>query len=60
MQNLFITVTENGFIVNQDQETIHTTMGRQWVFETPLGLSKFILKWGDDVKNPPATNRTEK
>ena len=60
MKNLVITVTENGFIVSQDRDTMHATIERQWVFETPAGLATFIEKWGKDIKNPPEKTASSK
>ena len=45
MKELYITVVENGFIVNE-HPTITGAVGKQWVFQDSEGLSDFIGEWG--------------
>ena len=45
MDEIQIKKVENGFIVCEN--TGPHMMGKQWVFETPKGLSGFILGWAN-------------
>ena len=43
---------ENGFVVTEQPQGAHPGyIGKQWVFETPQGLSVAVKKWAEESAN---------